>query len=428
MYHITANDFINLNTDSLQFNGVSGTIGQYLSIDITGPTWVNGTSATTPSLAQVMTVGNTAGTTLDMNNNDIINVNGISGNNIYLTTNSLYVNGSSGTTGQVLSIGESGPTWIDNTGLIYIPTSNVGGGFNGVFEQLLLNPVNVYYNTAFGDYSLSGITLGNYNTSFGFNCLTYLSKGYRNTSVGGLSLQDITNGNDNTCIGDNSCFKLINGDENTCIGQGTLGSLLSGNDNIAIGYESGIGITSGDNNMYIGNSGIQGDNNTMRIGNSTDHYTGYIICRDSIDLSSNAINISSPLTPLYTAPPISSQIGYRYLAKTIASITALPTIPQNVSTTTNFDINPGTWIAELSTDVSNDVGYCMIGISSTSDTFDVLRTGSVNSSTSGAQNGFLKMTSVIQQTTTVTWYIVGYRGTAGAMGTNSIDVYLTRIA
>ena len=99
----------------LKINGSSGTTGQVLSVDETGPSW---TSATTSSLSQVMSVGNTTGTILDMNYNDIIRVHGISGSNIYLTTNSLYVNGSSGTTGQVLSVDETGPSWTSVSSLI----------------------------------------------------------------------------------------------------------------------------------------------------------------------------------------------------------------------------------------------------------------------------------------------------------------------
>jgi len=105
---------IYLTTNSLYVNGSSGTAEQVLSVGETGPKW---TSLTTPSLAQVMAVGNTAVTTLDMSYNDIIRVHGISGSNIYLTTNSLYVNGSSGTTGQVLSVGGTGPAWTSVSGL-----------------------------------------------------------------------------------------------------------------------------------------------------------------------------------------------------------------------------------------------------------------------------------------------------------------------
>jgi len=102
---------INLQTNTLYINGSSGTVNQVLTVGTTGPKWQSIQSATTPSLAQVMAVGNSAGKTLDMSYNDIIRVHGISGSNMYLTTDTLYVNGSSGTVNQVLTVGTTGPKW-----------------------------------------------------------------------------------------------------------------------------------------------------------------------------------------------------------------------------------------------------------------------------------------------------------------------------
>ena len=126
---ITSSDVINLNTKSLQFNGGNGSNGQVLSVSATGtPQWV---TTETPTLLQIMNKGNTAGTTLNMNNNNITNVRGISGNTIFLTTDRLFVNGSSGSSGQVLSVSATGtPQWITTetpTLLQVMNKSNIAG-------------------------------------------------------------------------------------------------------------------------------------------------------------------------------------------------------------------------------------------------------------------------------------------------------------
>ena len=108
---------IHTNNNPLNINGDSGISGYVLTSKgpNSAPVWssVENVTVPIPTLSEVMITvgGNTAGTTLDMFGFDIINVNEISGNNINLNTNELYLNGSSGTTGQVLTAGISGPEW-----------------------------------------------------------------------------------------------------------------------------------------------------------------------------------------------------------------------------------------------------------------------------------------------------------------------------
>jgi hypothetical protein len=149
--HGISGNNIYLTTNSLYVNGSSGTAEQVLSVDETGPKW---TSLTTPSLAQVMAVGNTAVTTLDMSYNDIIHVHGISGSNIYLTTNSLYVNGSSGTTGQILSVGGTGPSWTSVSGLKGDTGPTGSSGVTGTVD----------FNGGTLDFGITKIIYGTYTT------------------------------------------------------------------------------------------------------------------------------------------------------------------------------------------------------------------------------------------------------------------------
>ena len=54
--------------------------------------------------------------------------------------------------------------------------------------------------------------------------------------------------------------------ENTATGVGALNGNISGSDNIALGSFAGTNLTTGDDNIDIGNEGVAGEANTIRIG------------------------------------------------------------------------------------------------------------------------------------------------------------------
>ena len=56
------------------------------------------------------------------------------------------------------------------------------------------------------------------------------------------------------------------GAENTATGLNALYSNTTGSANIAEGFEAGYNLTTGSNNIDIGNSGVVGEGNTVRIG------------------------------------------------------------------------------------------------------------------------------------------------------------------
>jgi uncharacterized protein YfkK (UPF0435 family) len=164
--------------------------------------------------------------------------------------------------------------------------------------------------------------------------------------------------------------------------------------------------------------------NNVNIG-TVQAFTNAITNTVNIGTSTTTLNIGCPITPTYTAVPTVNNIGYNYTAITIASSTisgtAIVTIPSS-----NFTISAGTWIAELSSVLSVINTPIQIGISSTSGTFDITRTSSTHTANI-ASVWHLKMTTVIQQTANVTWYILGQRGNNNITLTN-IKVILTRIA
>jgi hypothetical protein len=151
--------------------------------------------------------------------------------------------------------------------------------------------------------------------------------------------------------------------------------------------------------------------------------TGALNAQQGIVLSaSKFITVSAP-----ASNPGSTQIGYSYKALDISGSTALGTSFANLSSSSNFQLSAGTWLAELSGSFSNNAGFGQIGLSSTSGVIDTARTASTYSVNSGTIGAYIKMTTIIQQIGTVTWYVVVYRGTV-AVSVGTIVVNETRIA
>ncbi len=73
----------------------------------------------------------------------------------------------------------------------------------------------------------------------------------------------------NTANGDFALYSNTSGTENTAIGDAALYNNTA-NLNIAVGAAAGETLTTGDNNIDIGNIGVAGEANTIRIGTVTD--------------------------------------------------------------------------------------------------------------------------------------------------------------
>ena len=95
--------------------------------------------------------------------------------------------------------------------------------------------------------------------------LDSLTTGSDNTAYGGLSLFSDTSGSDNTAAGFHSLLINANGSQNTAYGSGALSASTGGN-NIALGYNAGDLILGGSGNIDIGNRGLAGDTDIIRIG------------------------------------------------------------------------------------------------------------------------------------------------------------------
>lgn len=148
------------------------------------------------------------------------------------------------------------------SGTLYSANSNRNTAIGGA---ALFSDTNGFSNTAVGALALWSNTIGAYNTAIGDNALFSNTLSSQNTAVGYLALFNNTTGNANVAIGSLALSINFTGGGNTAVGETALFDNQSGNYNIAIGYAAGTN-TTGDNNILIGDTGLEGESNTIRIG------------------------------------------------------------------------------------------------------------------------------------------------------------------
>jgi hypothetical protein len=121
-------------------------------------------------------------------------------------------------------------------------------------------------NTATGVTSLYLNTTGHDNTANGSNALQENTTGDLNTATGAAALVSNTTGDLNTATGYASLIFNTTGGSNTAIGEEALRLNTTGGGNIALGAFAGGNLTTGNDNIDIGNIGVAGEANTIRIG------------------------------------------------------------------------------------------------------------------------------------------------------------------
>ena len=169
--------------------------------------------------------------------------------------------------------------------------SNTTGSSNSAFGlAALYNNTTANNNSAFGYAALHANTLGTQNQGFGYEALFANTSGNGNAAFGTGALYQNTTGGTSTTTGGNSAFGnfalLANttaggnsafgfsaltantiGANNVAVGAAALASLASGSGNVAIGTGAGGNLKAAESNdIYIGNSGIAGESNAIRIG------------------------------------------------------------------------------------------------------------------------------------------------------------------
>jgi trimeric autotransporter adhesin len=130
-------------------------------------------------------------------------------------------------------------------------------------------------NTATGHLALEISYSGNFNTATGDTALQNNEFGNSNTATGSSALQSNTAGNSNTADGARALQQNKAGGNNTAVGFDALRHNEHGRNNIALGFEAGLDLN-GNDNVDIGNRGITGDSNAIRIGTEGTHMHTFV--------------------------------------------------------------------------------------------------------------------------------------------------------
>jgi hypothetical protein len=155
-------------------------------------------------------------------------------------------------------------------------SSNTTGHDNTAIGSVALyGNTTGYYNTGLGEYTLYSNGGGFYNSAVGYEAL-YNNVGAYNTAMGFDALYSNNGGAHNTAVGLEALYSNTGGNENTALGVGAL-IASTGSNNIGIGVDAGSNQTTGSHDIYIGNSGVGGESNTIRIGDASFQDGGTII-------------------------------------------------------------------------------------------------------------------------------------------------------
>lgn len=174
-----------------------------------------------------------------------------------------------------ISGGTSGAVFTGNVGtntitesfnyLTIAPTDS--GGINGV---ITISSAVGGFGLRIHDYGNPGIGLNNSNTFIGDRAGNFTNTGYGNIGIGdSLVLSNLTSGIFNTAVGHGSMIACTSGSRNTSIGDAALFQMTTGIYNIAIGDSAGGNYSGSESsNILLSADGVNGENNTIRIGTS----------------------------------------------------------------------------------------------------------------------------------------------------------------
>lgn len=132
------------------------------------------------------------------------------------------------------------------------------------------------FDTACGDFALNANTSGYANTANGYLALEENTKGSSNTADGVETLFHNTTGNDNLASGEFALADNTTGEGNTAVGNSALVRNTTGLLNVALGYGAGESLTTGFYNVDISNTGVAGEQGTIRIGTEGNQTSAYM--------------------------------------------------------------------------------------------------------------------------------------------------------
>jgi len=179
-----------------------------------------------------------------------------------------------------LALNNGDSNTASGTAALILNTSGTRNTANGTAAMVFNSTGND--NTAVGAFALNVNTTGIENTAVGSGALSSnttpgnAGESSANDAVGMNALFSNTTGSGNNAFGVEALFSNTTGTCNVALGSAALFSNSSGSTNIAVGCAAGSLATTGDNNIYIGNLGVAGESNTIRIGDPAIHQKVFI--------------------------------------------------------------------------------------------------------------------------------------------------------
>jgi hypothetical protein len=178
---------------------------------------------------------------------------------------------------------------------------NQSGNYNSAIGGFALEFNSSSNNTAAGYYALNNNSSGSDNTAVGYQALQSsfsdslgaLGTGSDNTAIGSGALYSYTSGSNNTASGYQALNANSSGSNNNAFGWGALKSNTSGSNNVAMGYQAGLNLTTGSNNIDIGNVGVAGESNLIRIGTKGTHKGTIIAGINSSTVTGAAVYVTT---------------------------------------------------------------------------------------------------------------------------------------
>lgn len=184
-----------------------------------------------------------------------------------LTTGTITLPNTDGTSGQVLSTNGSGviswtsPSSVNTSNLVDLTTNQTVVGKKNFSSDIVVNGLTIGkgkgqndQNTAIGAGALNlSNSNGTRNTAVGALALAnYAGTTFdNNTGVGYFNMIGLTTGYGNTSLGAETMFNVGATSNNTAIGNQSLIN-AAGDNNVGVGARSGDGLTTGTNNTFIG--------------------------------------------------------------------------------------------------------------------------------------------------------------------------------
>ena len=158
-------------------------------------------------------------------------------------------------------------------------------------QALLLNTIGGS-NTATGANALFLNGSGSVNTANGAEALYHNTTAFFNTAMGYQALYNNRTGLSNTANGYQALFSNITSGSNTANGVQAL-YRATGGGNIALGFQAGVNLTTGNNNIDIGNTGVAGESNKIRIGRQGTHNGTFVAGISGVGVSGSQVVVNA---------------------------------------------------------------------------------------------------------------------------------------